>query len=57
MFMHVCPTQPCPLCSYPPLIMPSQDSANVGWKCPGCGKCYSPATPKCFTCKNNVVTS
>jgi hypothetical protein len=23
---------------------------NSGWKCPGCGRCYSPTTPQCFTC-------
>ena len=23
---------------------------SEGWKCPGCGKCYSPAVPECGTC-------
>lgn len=21
-----------------------------GWKCPGCGRCYSPLTEKCHSC-------
>ena len=30
---------------------------NMGWKCPGCGKCYSPSTPQCFTCGQPTYTS
>jgi hypothetical protein len=30
---------------------------NQGWSCPGCGKCYSPTTPQCFTCGQPVRTS
>jgi hypothetical protein len=30
---------------------------NSGWRCPGCGKCYSPLTPQCFTCGQPTYTS
>ena len=30
---------------------------NQGWSCPGCGKCYSPTTPQCFTCGQPSYTS
>ena len=30
---------------------------NQGWSCPGCGKCYSPTTPQCFTCGQPTYTS
>lgn len=29
---------------------------NSGWRCPGCGKCYSPLTPQCFTCGQSGST-
>lgn len=29
---------------------------NQGWSCPGCGRCYSPTTPQCFTCGQPVYT-
>lgn len=29
---------------------------NSGWRCPGCGKCYSPLTPQCFTCGQPTTT-
>lgn len=28
--------------------MPSE--TPLGWKCPGCGACYSPHVEKCSTC-------
>jgi len=28
---------------------------NSGWMCPGCGKCYSPTTPQCFSCGNTTL--
>ena len=30
---------------------------NQGWSCPGCGRCYSPMTPQCFTCGQPSYTS
>ena len=30
---------------------------NMGWKCPGCGKCYSPLTPQCFSCGQTTRVS
>ena len=30
---------------------------NTGWKCPGCGRCYSPLTPQCFSCGQPTYTS
>ena len=30
---------------------------NMGWKCPGCGRCYSPLTPQCFSCGQPTYTS
>ena len=30
---------------------------NQGWSCPGCGRCYSPTTPQCFTCGQPTYTS
>lgn len=32
--------------------MPMQNT--TGWKCPGCGACYSPSTPACFKCNGNT---
>lgn len=26
-----------------------------GWQCPCCRRVYSPSTPMCFTCGNEVV--
>lgn len=30
---------------------------NSGWSCPGCGRCYSPTTPQCFTCGHPTYTA
>lgn len=30
---------------------------NQGWRCPVCGKCYSPTTPMCFYCGNKEGTA
>ena len=29
---------------------------NQGWRCPGCGRYYSPSTPMCFYCGGNQKT-
>lgn len=26
----------------------------TGWKCPGCGKCFSPNVTECTTCGKNI---
>ena len=30
--------------------------APEGWRCPVCGRVYSPTTPMCFYCSNQEVT-
>lgn len=32
------------------------DWGPQGWRCPGCGRYYSPTTPMCFYCGNKEVT-
>ena len=29
--------------------------ASLGWKCPECGRVYSPTTPMCFYCGNKAI--
>ena len=31
--------------------------APQGWQCPVCKRVYSPTTPMCYYCGNNVVTT
>lgn len=28
-----------------------------GWKCPGCGRCFSPAVLECFYCGTSETTT
>lgn len=30
-----------------------KNSPSLGWKCPECGRVYSPSTPMCFYCRGN----
>lgn len=32
------------------------DWAPSGWRCPQCGRVYSPTTPMCFYCSNKETT-
>lgn len=32
------------------------DWGPQGWRCPVCGRCYSPTTPMCFYCSNKEGT-
>lgn len=31
--------------------------ASLGWKCPECGRVYSPTTPMCFYCGGNKISN
>lgn len=31
--------------------------ASLGWKCPECGRVYSPTTPMCFYCGGNKTSN
>lgn len=30
---------------------------SLGWKCPECGRVYSPTTPMCFYCGGNKTST
>ena len=30
---------------------------SMGWKCPGCGRCYAPSVPECSRCGQPGETS
>jgi hypothetical protein len=31
-------------------------TANMGWECPVCHKCYSPSVVQCYTCGEPITT-